>query len=159
MFKEFKKFIMRGNMLDLAVGMIIGSAFNAIVTSLVNDMFMPLLGWIVGDTDFSNLYCVLGNLPADVASKPATLAEAQELGLATFNYGNFITALIHFLLMAIVVFLIVKGFNKLNEKGTKLKKKEEEKPAEPTTKVCPFCQSEISIKATRCPHCTSELDK
>ncbi len=156
MFKEFKKFIMRGNMLDLAVGMIIGTAFNAIVTSLVNDLFMPLLGWIIGDTDFTNLYCVLGALPEGVA-KPATLAEAQELGLATFNYGNFITAIIHFVLMAFVVFLIVKGFNKLSEKGEKLKKKTPEKPAEPTTKVCPFCQSEISIKATKCPHCTSDL--
>lgn len=157
MFKEFKKFIMRGNMLDLAVGMIIGTAFNAIVTSLVNDLFMPLLGAIIGDTDFTNLYCVLGSLPEGVV-KPATLAEAQELGLATFNYGNFITAVIHFLLMAIVVFLIVKGMNKLSEAGKNLKKKDE-KPAAPTTKVCPFCQSEISIKATRCPHCTSELKK
>lgn len=156
MFKEFKKFIMRGNMLDLAVGMIIGTAFNAIVTSLVNDMFMPLIGWIVGDTDFSNLYCILGHYDG---VKPETLAAAKELGLATFNYGNFITAIIHFLLMAIVVFLIVKGMNKLSEQGGKLKKKQPEKPAEPTTKICPFCQSEISIKATRCPHCTSELNE
>lgn len=154
MLKEFKKFIMRGNMIDLAVGMIIGTAFNAIVTSLVNDLFMPLLGAVVGDTDFSNLYCVLGKLPEGVAAKPATLAEAQELGLATLNYGNFITAIIHFLLMAIVVFFIVKAMNKLSDVT---KKKETEKPAEPTTKICPHCQSEISIKATKCPHCTSEL--
>lgn len=157
MIKEFKKFIMRGNMLDLAVGMIIGTAFNAIVTSLVNDIFMPLLGCIIGDTDFSNLYLILSN-PDNVA-KPATLAEAQELGLATFNYGNFITAVIHFLIMAVIVFLIVKGMNKLSDLGNSLKKKEPEKPAEPTTKICPFCQSEISIKATRCPHCTSEQPK
>lgn len=154
MFKEFKKFIMRGNMLDLAVGMIIGTAFNAIVTSLVNDLFMPLLGAIVGDTDFSNLYCVLGSLPEGVSAAPATLAEAQELGIATLNYGNFITAIIHFLLMAIVVFMIVKGMNKLADAA---KKKEPEKKAEPTTKICPHCQSEISIKATKCPHCTSDL--
>lgn len=154
MLKEFKKFIMRGNMIDLAVGMIIGTAFNAIVTSLVNDLFMPLLGAVVGDTDFSNLYCVLGKLPEGVAAKPATLAEAQELGLATLNYGNFITAIIHFLLMAIVVFFIVKAMNKLSDVT---KKKEPEKPAEPTTKICPHCQSEISIKATKCPHCTSDL--
>lgn len=158
MIKEFKKFIMRGNMIDLAVGMIIGAAFNAIVTSLVNDIFMPIIGALVGSTDFSNLYVVLGDLPAGMAEKPATLAAAQEAGLATLNYGNFITAIINFLLMAIVVFLIVKAFNKMAESGKKLTKKEEKK-AEPTTKVCPFCQSEISIKATRCPHCTSELKK
>ena len=154
MIKEFKKFILRGNMLDLAVGMIIGTAFNAIVTSLVNDIFMPLIGRIIGNTDFSNFYILLGN--PDNSPKPATLAEAQEMGLATLNYGNFITALIHFLLMAIVVFLIVKGMNKLSDAAKNAVKKEE-KPADPTTKICPFCQSEISIKATRCPHCTSEL--
>ena len=157
MLKEFKKFILRGNMIDLAVGMIIGSAFNAIVTSLVNDIFMPVIGRIIGNTDFSNLYILLGN-PNNIP-KPATLAEAQELGLATLNYGNFITAVIHFLLMAIVVFLIVKAMNKLSDSAKNLRKKEEEAPAEPTTKVCPFCQSEISIKAVRCPHCTSKLDE
>lgn len=144
-------------MLDLAVGMIIGTAFNSIVSSLVNDIFMPVLGCLIGDTDFSNLYLILSN-PNGVA-KPATLAEAQELGLATFNYGNFITAVLHFLIMAIIVFLIVKGMNKLSDITNGLKKKEEEAPKEPSTKICPYCQSEISIKATRCPHCTSELDK
>ncbi len=156
MFKEFKKFIMRGNMMDLAVGMIIGAAFNAIVTSLVNDIFMPLIAAIIGKPDFSELYIVLkGTYEGE---KPATIALAQEAGLTTLNYGAFITAIINFLLMAIVVFLIVKAMNKLAESGKKLSKKEEKK-AEPTTKVCPFCQSEISIKATRCPHCTSELKK
>lgn len=153
MIKEFKKFIMRGNMIDLAVGMIIGAAFNAIVTSLVNDIFMPLLAAIIGKPDFSDLFIVLSG-----EGTANTLAEAQELGLTTLNYGSFITAIINFLLMAIVVFLIVKGMNKLAEGGKKLSKKEEKK-AEPTTKTCPFCQSEISIKATRCPHCTSELKK
>ncbi len=153
MIKEFKKFIMRGNMIDLAVGMIIGAAFNAIVTSLVNDIFMPLLAAILGKPDFSDLFIVLSG-----EGTANTLAEAQELGLTTLNYGSFITAIINFLLMAIVVFLIVKGMNKLAEGGKKLSKKEEKK-AEPTTKTCPFCQSEISIKATRCPHCTSELKK
>jgi large conductance mechanosensitive channel len=153
MIKEFKKFIMRGNMIDLAVGMIIGAAFNAIVTSLVNDIFMPLLAAIIGKPDFSDLFVVLSG-----EGTANTLAEAQELGLTTLNYGSFITAIINFLLMAIVVFLIVKGMNKLAEGGKKLSKKEEKK-AEPTTKTCPFCQSEISIKATRCPHCTSELKK
>lgn len=155
MFKEFKKFIMRGNMIDLAVGMIIGTAFNAIVTSFVNDIIMPLLGWAIGDTDFSNLYLVLGSLPKGVSEAPATLAEAKELGIATWNYGNFITAVLHFLIMAIIVFLMVKAMNKLAE----AKKKPEEAPAAPTTKICPFCKSEISIEATRCPHCTSELPK
>lgn len=154
MLKEFKKFIMRGNMLDLAVGMIIGTAFNSIVSSLVNDIFMPVLGCLIGDTDFTNLYLILSN--PDGIAKPATLAEAQELGLATFNYGNFITAVIHFLIMAIIVFLIVKGMNKLADIAGGLVKKPEA-PKEPTTKICPYCQSEISIKATRCPHCTSEL--
>ena len=153
MFKEFKKFIMRGNMMDLAVGMIIGAAFNAIVTSLVNDIFMPILAAIIGKPDFSDLFIVLSG-----EGTANTLAEAQELGLTTLNYGSFITAIINFLLMAIVVFLLVKGMNKLAESGKKMSKKEEKK-AEPTTKVCPFCQSEISIKATRCPHCTSELKK
>ena len=153
MIKEFKKFIMRGNMIDLAVGMIIGAAFNAIVTSLVNDIFMPLLAAILGKPDFSDLFIGLSG-----EGTANTLAEAQELGLTTLNYGSFITAIINFLLMAIVVFFIVKGMNKLAEGGKKLSKKEEKKE-EPTTKTCPFCQSEISIKATRCPHCTSELKK
>ena len=157
MFKEFKKFIMRGNMMDLAVGMIIGAAFSAIVTSLVNDIFMPVLGALVGDTDFSNLFIVL-KYPEGVTKVPASLEAAKEQGFATLNYGSFITAIINFLLMALIVFLIVKAMNKLAESGKKLTKKEEKK-AEPTTKVCPFCQSEISIKATRCPHCTSELKK
>ena len=152
MLKEFKEFALKGNVIDMAVGVIVGGAFSSIVGSLVNDIFMPVLGCIIGDTDFSNLYGILSN-PNNVA-KPATLAEAQELGLATLNYGKFITAIIHFLLMAIIVFLIVKGMNKLSDMT---KKKEEEKPAEPTTATCPYCQSEISIKATRCPHCTSEL--
>ncbi len=154
MVKEFKKFIMRGNMIDLAVGMIIGAAFNAIVTSLVNDIFMPLLAWIIGKPDFSDLFIVLGG----DGKTAATLAEAQELGLTTWNYGSFITAVINFLLMAFVVFLIVKGMNKLAEGGKKLTGKQEKKE-EPKTKKCPYCQSEIDIKATRCPHCTSELKK
>ncbi|MCR5205901.1 MAG: large conductance mechanosensitive channel protein MscL [Lachnospiraceae bacterium] len=155
MIKEFKKFIMRGNMIDLAVGMIIGAAFNAIVTSLVNDIFMPILAAIIGKPDFSDLFIIFGDYEG---VRPVTIEAAQEAGLTTLNYGNFITAIINFLLMALVVFFIVKGFNKLAEGGKKLNKKEEKK-AEPTTKTCPFCQSEISIKATRCPHCTSELKK
>ncbi len=154
MIKEFKKFIMRGNMIDLAVGMIIGTAFNGLVSSLVNDIFMPLIGCVIGDTDFTNLFVVLSN--PDNIEIPATLAEAKELGLATLNYGVFITGLIHFLIMALIVFFMVKLMNKAADLG---KKKEEEAVAEaaPTTKVCPYCKSEISIEATRCPHCTSEL--
>ena len=156
MIKEFKKFIMRGNMIDLAVGMIIGAAFNAIVTSLVNDIFMPLLAAILGKPDFSDLFIIMSGTYE--GARPETLAAAQEAGLTTLNYGSFITAIINFLLMAIVVFLIVKGMNKLAESGKKITGKQEKK-ADPTTKICPFCQSEISIKATRCPHCTSELKK
>lgn len=151
MLKEFKKFIMRGNMIDLAVGMIIGTAFNGLVSSLVNDIFMPIIGFFVGDTDFSNLFVILGKYDG---AKPATLAEAKELGLATLNYGSFITGLLHFLIMALIVFFMVKGMNKLADLG----KKKNEKPAEKTTKICPRCQSEISIKATRCPHCTSDVE-
>lgn len=153
MLKEFKKFIMRGNMIDLAVGMIIGSTFNSLVASLVNDIFMPIVGCFVGDTDFSNFFVVLSN--PDNLAVPATLAEAKELGLATLNYGSFITGIIHFLIMAVIVFMLVKTMNKLADLG---KKKEAPAPAAPTTKTCPYCQTEISIKATRCPHCTSQLD-
>ena len=149
MVKEFKKFIMRGNMIDLAVGMIIGAAFNAIVTSLVNDIFMPLLAWIIGKPDFSDLFIVLGG----DGKTAATLAEAQELGLTTWNYGSFITAVINFLLIAFVIFCLIKALNKMKDK---IKKNEE---ADPTTKICPFCKSEIDIAATRCPHCTSQLDE
>ena len=152
MLKEFKKFIMRGNMIDLAVGMIIGTAFNNLVSSLVNDIFMPLIGLAIGDTDFTNLYLLLSKLPEDVASKPKTLAEAQELGLATLNYGSFITGLIHFLIMAVIVFLMVKVMNKIADLG-----KKPEPVKAPTTKKCPFCFSEIDINATKCPCCTSEV--
>lgn len=153
MIKEFKKFIMRGNMIDLAVGMIIGTAFNGLVSSLVNDIFMPIVGCFIGDTDFTNLFLVLSN--PDNIVVPATLAEAKELGLATLNYGAFVSGLIHFLIMALIVFFMVKLMNKAADLG----KKEEETVVEaaPTTKVCPYCKSEISIEATRCPHCTSDL--
>ena len=165
MFKEFKKFIMRGNMIDLAVGVIIGGAFNGLVNSLVNDIFMPLIGFFIGDTDFSNFYLLMSKLPYDtvdstgatisVMEKPETLARAQELGLSTLNYGNFITGVINFLIMALVVFLMVKGINKLHDLG---KKPVAEEAVAPTTKICPYCQSEISIKAVKCPHCTSDLE-
>ncbi len=129
-FGEFKEFIMRGNVMDLAVGVIIGSAFGAIVTSLTEDLITPLLG-IFGGMDFSDL--------------------SFEINGSHFMYGKFITAVINFLIMAFIIFLLVKGINKLMSLG---KKKEEEE--EPTTKVCPFCCSEIDINATKCPHCTSD---
>ena len=146
--EEFKKFIMRGNVMDLAVGVIIGGAFQAIINSLVNDVIMPLIGLITGGIDFSNLFIQLSG------EKYATLAEAQAAGVAVFAYGNFITAVLNFLIIAFVIFLLVKGMNRLAEG-----KKKDVKEEEPTTKTCPFCQSEISIKATRCPHCTSVLDE
>lgn len=135
---EFKKFISRGNVMDLAVGVIIGGAFQSIVSSLVNDIVMPVISLITGGLDFS--------------AWKIMLSEGENA--ASINYGNFITAVINFLIMAFVIFCFVKFMNRLNEKLTK---KPEETPTEPTTKICPFCKSEIDIEATRCPHCTSEL--
>ena len=132
-FEEFKAFISRGNVMDMAVGIIIGGAFTSIVTSLVEDIINPLIG-LAGGMNFDRY---VWNITGDV----------------TLNYGEFITAIINFLIMAFVVFLIVKGMNKASDK---LSKKPEEGPA--TTKTCPYCMSEIAIEATRCPHCTSHLD-
>ena len=146
--EEFKKFIMRGNVMDLAVGVIIGGAFQAIINSLVNDVIIPLIGLITGGLDFSNLFIQFSG------EKYATLAEAQAAGVAVFAYGNFITAVLNFLIIAFVIFMMVKGMNRLAEGRHKDKKEEEA-----VTKICPFCQSEISIKASRCPHCTSVLDE
>ncbi|MCR4764144.1 MAG: large conductance mechanosensitive channel protein MscL [Lachnospiraceae bacterium] len=143
---EFREFIMRGNVMDLAVGVIIGGAFQAIINSLVNDIIMPLITLVTGGIDFNNWFIALDG------GTYSSLALAQEYGAATLNYGVFITAIINFLLMAIVVFCLVKTLNRIAEKVKK--EKEEETP---TTKICPHCQSEINIKATRCPHCTSEL--
>lgn len=135
---EFKKFIMRGNVMDMAVGVIVGGAFTAIATSLNQDILAPILG-IFGGTDFSNLYVVLG--------------EGETAPI--LYYGNFITAVINFLITAFVIFLLLKGINGLTSKFGK----EEEKPAAPATKKCPFCKSDIAIDATRCPHCTSQLEE
>ena len=133
--KEFKEFISRGNVMDMAVGVIIGGAFTAIVTSLVNDIMNPLLSLITGGLDFTTMCVVLGE------------GECA----ATLNYGAFIAAVINFLLTALVIFFLIKGINKLS-------KKKEEAPAAPTTKECPFCKEQIAIEASRCPHCTSELN-
>ena len=135
---EFKKFIMRGNVMDMAVGVIVGGAFTSIVTSLNKDILTPILG-ILGGIDFSNLVVVLGS-----GEEAPVLA-----------YGNFITAVLNFLITAFVIFCLVKGMNVINEK---FKHKEEEAPQAPTTKTCPYCKSTIAIDAVRCPHCTSELD-
>ena len=136
--EEFKKFIMRGNVLDMAVGVIIGGAFTSIVTSLNTDIISPLLA-LFGGVDFSYLKLVMGD-----GEEPPTLL-----------YGNFITAVINFVITAFVIFCLIKAINLL---GDKLSKKEEETPAVPTTKKCPYCMSEIAIEATRCPNCTSHLE-
>ena len=148
MFKEFKQFAIKGNMIDLAVGMIIGTSFNKIVSSLVNDMIMPVLGIFTGKIDFAQLFIALDGKTYE------TLSAAEEAGAACFKYGSFIAGLIDFLIMAFIVFLFVRGVNKLREAN-----KEPEAPKAPTTKTCPYCKSSISIEATRCPHCTSELTK
>jgi large conductance mechanosensitive channel len=144
MFKEFKEFTMRGNALDMAVGIIIGVAFGAIVNSLVKDVLMPPLGLLLGNMDFSNLYLNLSG--TDYAS----LAAAQEAGAATINYGVFLNTVINFIIVAFAVFLLVRQVNRFT-------RKEEALAPEPTTKECPYCATEIAIKATRCPNCTSEL--
>jgi len=139
---EFKKFVMRGNVLDLAVAVIIGVAFGAIVVSFVNDILMPPIGLLLGGVDFSNLFISL-----DGQSYPS-LAAAQEAGAPTINYGVFINTVINFLIIAFAIFLIVRLANRMQK---------EEAPGEPTTKECPHCISTIPIRATRCPNCTSQL--
>ncbi|MDO4328606.1 MAG: large conductance mechanosensitive channel protein MscL [Lachnospiraceae bacterium] len=148
--KEFEEFALKGNMIDLAVGMIIGSAFNGLVKSMVDNLIMPLLGLVMGKMDFSNLFIALNGVSY------ATLKEAQEAAAPVFAYGLFITEIINFLIMAFVVFLFVKEINLLRTRG----KKEEPAPAPaPTEKECPYCKSKIAIDAVRCPHCTSILDE
>lgn len=148
-FKEFKEFISRGNVLDLAVGVIIGGAFKGIVDSLVNDIISPAIG-LIFKADFKDLVIKVKDAVVD----PITLEELEPA--LEIRYGAFITGVINFLIMAFVVFLIVKGVNTL---ANLTKKKEEPAPIpEPTTKACPYCKSEIAISATRCPHCTSQLD-
>lgn len=138
-FSDFKKFLLEGNALSMAVGVIIGTALKDVVTSLVENIFNPIIGIFTGHVDFSKLAINLGD----------------EL---TIKYGAFITALINFVILAFVVFIVIRSINKLNEKLKALPLiKKEEVIEEPTTKVCPYCQSEISIKATKCPHCTSDL--
>lgn len=146
---EFKTFVMRGNVMDLAVGVIIGAAFQAIVNSLVNDIVMPIITLVTGGIDFTNWFIALDG------GEYATLADAQAAGAATLNYGTFITALINFIIMAFVIFCFVKFMNHLAESGP-LKKKEEAEAA-PATKICPYCKSEIPADAVKCAHCTSDV--
>lgn len=139
---EFKKFIMRGNVMDMAVGVIIGGAFSGVVKSLVDDVLMPLLGLLIGKVEFSTLFITLDG------SVHETLAAAREAGAPVFAYGSFIQNVVQFIILAFAVFLIVKGMNKLQKPAP---------AAAPTTKVCPFCKSEIHIDAVKCPHCASEI--
>lgn len=148
MLKDFKDFAMRGNVVDMAVGIIIGGAFGTIVKSLVSDVIMPPIGLLLGGVDFSDLFLTLKEGAA--AGPYATLAAAQEAGAVTISYGLFFNAVLSFVIVAFAVFLMIRSLNKM-------KAEEEEAPAEPTTKECGFCFSEVPIKATRCPSCTSEL--
>jgi large conductance mechanosensitive channel len=144
MLNEFKQFIARGNVFDLAVGIVIGAAFTSVVNSFVNDILMPPIGMATGGADFSNLFVTLG--PGEYA----TLAEAQEAGAATINYGIFLNNIIIFLIVAFAVFMLVRSYNRLREQ-------QESVPAAPTDTECPYCRFTIPIGASRCAHCTSEL--
>ena len=154
--KEFKEFVAKGNAMSLAVGVIIGGAFQAIVNSLVNDIIMPIVSLFTGGLDFADKLFI--PLDGNFGAYP-TLAAAQEAGVATLSFGSFISAVINFFIMAIVIFLLVKAVNSVGN-GLKKAVKEEEKPEEPAKapRVCPYCKSEVADDATRCPHCTSMLD-
>jgi large conductance mechanosensitive channel len=151
MLKEFKEFALKGNVVDMAVGIIIGSAFGTIVTSLVSQVLMPPIGLLLGGVDFSNLYILLKD-GASAAGPYAALADAKAAGAVTMNYGVFLNAVISFLIMAFAVFLLVKAINSL-------RREEKQPPSAPSTKDCPYCFSSVPIKATRCPKCTSDLGK
>lgn len=141
---EFKTFALRGNVIDLAIGVIFGAAFGKIVTSMVNDILVPPIGLLLGNVDFSDLFINLSD--TDYSS----LAEAQAAGAPTINYGLFLNNILDFMIVAFVIFLLVRQINRMQREA-------EAPPAEPTTKTCTYCQTDIPIKATRCPHCTSEL--
>ncbi len=142
MLKEFRDFVARGNVMDMAVGIIIGAAFGAIVTSLVNDIIMPPVGLLLKGVNFKDLFWSLNG------QAYKSLAEAQAAGAPTINYGNFINTVIDFVIVALVIFMLVKGINRLKRPAA---------AAAPTTKECPYCHTNIPIKATRCPNCTSEI--
>jgi large conductance mechanosensitive channel len=145
MWKEFRDFIMRGSVVDLAVGVIIGAAFGKIIASLVDDIIMPPIGLLLGKINFTDLYINLSGEQFD------SLAKAKEAGAATINYGLFINTLINFVIIALVLFVIIRAVNRMSRKPAPAA------PAAPTTKTCPFCYSEVNLKATRCPNCTSDL--
>jgi large conductance mechanosensitive channel len=148
MFKEFKEFAMRGNVVDMAVGIIIGGAFGTIVQSMVNDVLMPPIGLALGGVDFSDLFIVLKE--GATAGPYAALADAQKAGAVTVNYGLFANHVISFLIVAFAVFLLIRGINSM-------RREEKVEPAKPTEKSCEFCATNIPVAATRCPHCTSQL--
>jgi large conductance mechanosensitive channel len=149
MLKDFKEFAMRGSVVDMAVGIVIGAAFGSIVKSFVDDVLMPPIGLLLGNVDFSNLFITLKD-GAKAAGPYASLVAAKAAGAVTLNLGLFINTVISFVIIAFAVFLVIKGLNRM-------KKEEVAAPAEPTTKECPFCLSTIPLQASRCPHCTSEL--
>ena len=156
MLVEFKKFALRGNVLDMAVGIIIGAAFGKIVDSLVKDIIMPPLGWAMGRVDFANKYITL--VDGSVAGPYASLDAAQKAGAVTINYGVFLNTVISFIIVALAVFMLIKAMNTLQAK-LEAKEAKAEKAAAPTTKACPYCCSEIPLGAKKCPHCTSDLEK
>ena len=146
MFKQFKEFAMRGNVVDMAVGIVIGAAFGAIIASFVADVLMPPIGLLLGRVDFANLFVVLKQ--GTMAGPYESLAAAKQAGAVTLNIGVFINTVVSFLIIALAVFLVIRPINRLKAKGV---------PAAPATKECPFCLSAIPVKASRCPHCTSQL--
>lgn len=149
MFKEFREFAMKGNVVDMAVGIVIGVAFGAVVKSLVSDVIMPPIGLLLGNVDFSNFFIVLKQ-GAQAAGPYAMVSEAHKAGAVTLNYGIFVNTVINFTVVAFAMFLVVRNMNRLS-------RQKEAQPAEPTTKECPYCLSVIPLKATRCAHCASEL--
>ena len=148
MFKEFKDFAMRGNVMDMAIGIVIGGAFATIVKSFVADVIMPPIGLLLGGVDFANLHLVLK--AGSTLGPYATLADAQAAGAVSINYGVFISSVVSFLIVAFALFMVIKGMNNMQ-------REKEAPPAEPKTKECKFCATEIPLKAVRCPHCTADL--
>ena len=151
MLKEFKNFALRGNVLDMAVGIIIGASFSTIVNSLVNDILMPPFGWLLGGVDFENFYLTVK--PGSPIGPYASLTDAQTAGAVTVNYGLFISAIISFLIVALAMFLLIRALNRLQKSN-----KDDQNGEAPTSKDCSYCFTSIPIQATRCPHCTSKLE-
>jgi len=151
MLKEFKDFALRGNVLDMAVGIIIGASFSTIVNSLVNDILMPPIGWLLGGVDFENFYLTVK--PGTPVGPYSALADAQAAGAVTVNYGLFINAIISFLIVAVAMFILIRAINRLQHEN-----EEDQVKEAPTSKDCPFCFTAIPVQATRCPNCTSKLE-